>query len=315
MEVSEHVRLSASAGISVFPTGAKSAEDLLYQASIALSQADATGNNRIEVFSPERREQSKVLLELEWKMRKAIEHQEFRLCYQPELDLRSGKLIRREALLRWDHPEGHIVSPASFVPIAEQTGLIVPLGNWVLQEACHAAQSWQDGVDRGVGVAVNVSALQLNQPDFAAEVARTLKTAKLPGELLELEITESALMGDFSRSVAEIVELRRLGVSVVIDDFGVGYSSLTYLRDLPVTGVKLDRSFLRDLQRNPNALPLLRSIVSLAHGLQMSVTVEGVERPDELEEIRKLGVDAAQGFLLGRPEWRPLEQRTANTGT
>jgi len=314
IELSEHhVRLSANAGISIFPMHASEAEDLLYQASLALSQAGTAPANRVELFSPERREESKLRLKMEWMMKRALEQGEFDLSYQPEIDLHSQAIVRREALLRWNRTPGGPYAPSSFIPVAEQTGLIVPLGNWVLEEACQRARDWQRS-EFGVGVAVNVSPVQLDQPDFAAHVARTLAEIGLAPGLLELELTESTIMANFSRSLLEITRLRDMGVTVVIDDFGVGYSSLTYLKELPVTGVKLDRSFLRDLQRNPNTLPILRSIVSLAHGLNMRVTVEGVETKQELEEIRRLGVDAAQGFLLGRPESRPAEKKAAGTG-
>jgi diguanylate cyclase (GGDEF)-like protein len=314
IELAEHhVKLLANAGISIYPTHGASAEDLLYQASIALSQAGMSRSGRVELFSPERREESKSRLTLEWTMRRAIEEREFDLSYQPEIDLDSHRVIRREALLRWERRRGGPLSPASFIPIAEETGLIVPLGAWVLDEACQRAREWQAGAGQGVGVAVNVSAVQLSQTGFCATVRAALEQAGLAPEMLELEITESSLISNFERSSQAVAQLRNLGVSVVIDDFGVGYSSLTYLKELPVNGVKLDRSFLRDLQRNPNTLPILRSIVSLAHGLGMRVTVEGVETEDELDEIRKLGVDAAQGYLLGRPESQ-ASNKVARTG-
>jgi diguanylate cyclase (GGDEF)-like protein len=311
IELSEHkVRLSANAGISLFPTHGDAAEDLLYKASLALSQAGNSPANRVEVFCPERREESKLRLMMEWMMRHALEQGEFDLFYQPEFDLHTRRIVRREALLRWNRAAGGPYPPSAFIPVAEQTGLIVPLGNWVLGEACRRAREWQDE-DSGVGVAVNVSPVQLDQPEFASAVKSALAEAGLAPELLELELTESTIMADFARSLSEIRELRDLGVSVVIDDFGVGYSSLTYLKELPVTGVKLDRSFLRDLQRNQNTIPILRSIVSLAHGLGVRVIVEGVETEQELEEVRRLGVDTVQGFLLGRPETRQLPDNKA----
>jgi EAL domain-containing protein (putative c-di-GMP-specific phosphodiesterase class I) len=239
---------------------------------------------------------------MEWMMRRALAEQEFALSYQPEISLESGRVVRREALLRWNPRSGDPIPPAIFIPIAEQTRLILPLGDWVLAEACRTASDWQNGENQGVGVAVNVSALQLNRRDFTASVEAALEDAGLPGTLLELEMTESALMSNFEKTIREISNMRRMGVSVMIDDFGVGYSSLSYLKELPVSGVKLDRSFLRDLEENPNTLPLLRSIVSLAHGLHMRVTVEGVETQHQLDEVRKLGVDAVQGYLLGKPQ-------------
>lgn len=303
IELTEHhVGLSANAGIGIYPDHAASAEELVEQAASALTEAVRRGPNTIELFSPERREESKVRLEMEWMMRRALSEQEFALSYQPEIALKSGRVVRREALLRWSPRSGDPIPPATFIPIAEQTGLIVPLGNWVLAEACRAASEWQHGENNGVGVAVNVSALQLNRRDFTMSVEAALEDAGLPGTLLELEMTESALMSNFEKTIREISNMKRLGVSVMIDDFGVGYSSLSYLKELPVSGVKLDRSFLRDLEENPNTLPLLRSIVSLAHGLNMRVTVEGVETRQQLDEVQKLGVDAVQGFLLGKPQ-------------
>jgi diguanylate cyclase (GGDEF)-like protein len=303
-EIAEHpVGISASVGISAYPGPAESAEELLNNASIASSEAARRGLNQIEVFSLQRQEESRARLEMEWMVRRALDKREFTILYQPEIDLLSNRVVRQEALLRLEQTDVGQISPATFIPLAEQTGLIVPLGDWVLREACKAAAEWQVEGEPGIGVGVNVSTLQLIRPDFTGTVEAALEEARLRGELLELEITESAIMANPKKSISDIRHLRDKGVSVVIDDFGVGYSSLSYLRELPVSGVKLDRSFLRDLRNNPNTLPFLHSIVSLAHCLKMRVTVEGVETPEELNAVKHLGVDAVQGFLLGRPRF------------
>ena len=301
-ELADHpVGISANVGVSLYPTHARSSADLIRCAAMALGEAEQQGANRVEVFDRERGEETKARMELEWMLRRAIDKREFALWFQPEIDLRTGAIIQREALLRWLHPQLGQIAPARFVPIAEETGLIVPLGNWVIREACLEAWKWQHTGDAGIGVAVNVSALQLAKPNFAGTVQVVLRETGLSGELLELELTESALMANFEKSVLELSRLRDYGISVVIDDFGVGYSSLSYLKELPVSGVKLDRSFLRDIEGNRHTLPLLKSMVSLAHVLNMRVTAEGVETQAQLDAIRTIGVDTAQGYLLGMP--------------
>jgi diguanylate cyclase (GGDEF)-like protein len=301
-ELADHpVGISANVGVSLYPTHASSSVDLIRYAAIALGEAGQQGANRVEVFDRERSEETRARLELEWMLRHAIDKREFALWFQPEIDLRTGSVVQREALLRWLHPQRGQIAPARFVPVAEETGLIVPLGTWVIREACLAAWKWQHTDDAGIGVAVNVSALQLAKPNFAGTVEVVLRETGLSGELLELELTESALMANFEKSVLELSRLRDYGISVVIDDFGVGYSSLSYLKELPVSGVKLDRSFLRDIEENRHTLPLLNSMVSLAHVLNMRVTAEGVETQAQLDAVRAIGVDTAQGYFLGMP--------------
>jgi diguanylate cyclase (GGDEF)-like protein len=301
-ELADHpVGISANVGISLYPSHAKLPVDLIRYAAIALGEAGQQGANRVEVFDRERGEETRARIELEWMLRHSIDKREFALWFQPEIDLRTGRVIQREALLRWLHPQRGQIAPARFVPIAEETGLIVPLGNWVIREACLQAWKWQHTGNAGIGVAVNVSALQLAKPNFAGTVEVVLRETGLSGELLELELTESALMANFEKSVLELSRLRDCGISVVIDDFGVGYSSLSYLKELPVSGVKLDRSFLRDIESNRHTLPLLKSMVSLAHVLNMRVTAEGVETQAQLDAVRAIGFDTAQGYFLGMP--------------
>jgi diguanylate cyclase (GGDEF)-like protein len=311
-ELADHpVGISANVGISLCPTHTKSPADLVRYAAIALGEAGQQGASRVEVFDQARGEETRARMELEWMLRHAIDKREFALWFQPEIDLRTGRVIQREALLRWLHPQRGQIPPVRFVPVAEETGLIVPLGNWVIREACLEAWKWQHTGDVGVGVAVNVSALQLAKPNFAGTVEVALRETGLSGQLLELELTESALMANFEKSVLELSRLRDCGISVVIDDFGVGYSSLSYLKELPVSGVKLDRSFLRDIESNSHTLPLLRGMVSLAHVLNMRVTAEGIETQAQLETVRAIGVDTAQGYFLGMPASRRGQEKAS----
>jgi EAL domain-containing protein (putative c-di-GMP-specific phosphodiesterase class I) len=232
-------------------------------------------------------------------MRYALERNEFKLVYQPQVCL-NDRLIGMEALIRWKHPKTGMLSPETFIGIAEETGLIMPIGEWVISEACRQCAEWNDSLETPVKVAVNVSALQLYFSDLTEIIARSLKESGLPAKCLEIELTETAVMRNTDEAAKTLQTLRNLGVSVAIDDFGSGYSSLSYLATLPVDLLKIDRMFLRQIHTDTTAT-VVRGIAALGHSLGLSVVAEGVETREQWETIRTMGVDIAQGFLIARP--------------
>jgi len=240
-------------------------------------------------------------LEIENALRRAMENNEFQLRYQKQVDL-EGRLAGLEALLVWSHPKLGITSPTQFIPVAEESGLIVPIGGWVIAEACRQRAEWQRKYPNlRAKVAVNVSVVQFMRKGFVESVALALKESGLDPSLLELELTESVVVRDVQESVRQMERLRSTGVSLAIDDFGTGYSSLSYLRMLPLDTLKIDRSFLREVDSDPHTMPLVRAIVALAHSLGLSVTAEGVENERQLEALRSVGCDHVQGYLIGEP--------------
>jgi diguanylate cyclase (GGDEF)-like protein/PAS domain S-box-containing protein len=297
--------VTASLGISLFPVDGANGNTLLRHADAAMYEAKREGKNRLRFFSPEMNDKICERLELENYLRRALERDELIVYYQPEISLRTNELVRNEALVRWNHPTLGLINPAKFIPIAEETGLIVPIGNWVMEEACRQTRKLCDsGLRAGVGV--NVSSVQFSRPDFGSTVIEILRRTGLSPLLLELELTETVVMQGLDDVAAKIRELRTLGVSVSIDDFGTGYSSLSYLQKLRIDNLKIDRSFIRDVPNDPDALALTKALVSLAHSLGMKVVIEGIETRQQLDAIRAIGGDIAQGFLLGRPA-PPLE--------
>jgi EAL domain-containing protein (putative c-di-GMP-specific phosphodiesterase class I) len=231
-------------------------------------------------------------------LRRALEREEFELQFQPQVDLQGG-LASLEALLVWDNPELGRIAPSEFIPIAEDTGMILSIGSWVLQHACRQVAEWQRMGLQPVPVAVNVSALQFAQPDFVSTVADALTRADALPSAIELELTESLIMRDVQTSASLMRELRELGVKIAIDDFGTGYSSLSYLRRLPADSLKIDKSFLQESEFGPATLALVRAVVVLAHSTGLTVTAEGVESEDQLEIVREAGCDRVQGHLFG----------------
>ena len=292
--------VTASLGISLFPFDGANGNTLLRHADAAMYEAKREGKNRLRFFSPEMNARICERLELENYLRRALERDELVVYYQPEISLRTNELVRNEALVRWNHPTLGLISPAKFIPIAEETGLVIPIGNWVLEQACRQTKKLCDsGLRAGVGV--NVSSVQFSRPDFVDTVTDILRRTGLSPLLLELELTETVVMQGLDDVAGKIRELRTLGISVSIDDFGTGYSSLSYLQKLRIDNLKIDRSFIRDVPHDPDALALTKALVSLAHSLGMKVVIEGVETRQQLDAIRTIGGDIAQGFLLGCP--------------
>ncbi len=292
--------VTASIGVSLYPEDGEDASTLLSNVDSAMYQAKAQGKNRFHSFLPGLNAEAARRLELETHLRRALERQELHLHYQPKVSLPDQRLVGFEALLRWRHADLGHVSPADFIPIAEESGLIVEIGRWVLQAACKQARCWQRS-GRSVPVAVNVSALQFSRSDFVAAVKDALTESGLEPRLLELELTESTVMSDTELGAKRLAELRALGVRVALDDFGTGYCSMAYLRRLPFDTLKIDRSFIRDMLSEDQGGALVEAIVRLAHSLRLEVVAEGVESEAQLSLLQRFGCDTAQGFYFARP--------------
>ncbi len=297
------VSLSASLGAALHPLDGDAPEDLLRCASTALHRARAGGRGGFRFYAAEMRARSDRRLDLESRLRHALDRGELELHYQPQVRLADGRVTCLEALLRWTHPVLGRVPPGEFVPVLEETGLIVPVGEWVLATACRQLRAWREAGLTGFAVAVNVSGAQLARPAFAEEVLAVLAREGVPpgGGCLELELTESLLMADVEASAARLARLREAGVRIAVDDFGTGHSSLAYLKRLPIQVLKIDRSFVADLHRDPDDRAIVRAILALGRSLGLEVLAEGVERREQLEFLRREGCDAMQGYLVSPP--------------
>ena len=290
--------VTATIGVAIFPEAGVTAADLLHHADLAMYHGKSAGKDNLEIFAAEDHVAGIERLQVENALRRALENRELDLLYQPVMSI-NGRLEGLEALLSWRHPIYGAISPRRFIPIAEETGLIVPIGSWVLDQACIQAARWRNARYHGARISVNVSALQFQRRDFVNSVGAALAISGLPAECLELELTESYVMRDLSESLPRMAHLRDLGVSIAIDDFGTGYSSLSYLSRLPVDSLKIDQSFLRTLQEPKGSLPVVQSIVRMAHSMNLTVVAEGVETEAELDLVRVLGCDRVQGHIYG----------------
>ena len=297
----QDVIIGASIGISLFPLDGNSKEQLFQAADTAMYRAKAAGRNRYRFFEPEMAFATRERMALETSLRPALARGEFELHYQPRIDLRSMAMVGMEALIRWNHPERGLVSPAQFIPIAEETGLIAPIGRWVLREACLQTGRLMTEFGREICVSVNVSARQLAHATFVGEVREALQESGIPPHCLELELTESALIADIERTALMLRELHGLGVKLAVDDFGTGYSGLAYLRSFPIDVLKLDRSFVLQEDERISAFDFVKAFVDMAHALKLAVVAEGVETPDVVEFLRAADCDEAQGYHFARP--------------
>jgi len=314
--VDEHeLRIGSSIGISVHPEHGDTAVRLISNADAAMYHVKKSGRSSVAFFTPEMSTFFPSRLTLENELRAALEKNQLVVHYQPKVDVGSGRVVGMEALVRWQHPQRGLVAPSEFIPFAEETGLIVPLGAWVLKEACRQNREWQR---RGFGdtvVAVNISGVQFQQPDLVETVRQALAASGLAPRYLELEITESVVMEDAPTAILMLEQLHRMGVGLSIDDFGTGYSSLSYLKRFPIQTLKIDQSFIKDISASADDAAIVRAIVALAHGLRLRVVAEGVEHADQLEFLRSLGNDEYQGYLYSRPlPASQIEQRLATTG-
>jgi diguanylate cyclase (GGDEF)-like protein len=291
------IGLSVSIGICTAPDDGRDQKTLFANADIAMYRAKDMGRNNYCFFSAEMHTYTLEKLELEAGLRHALERGEFRVYYQPKIDMTTGALTGVEALLRWLHTERGIVGPEKFIPIAEATGLIVPIGLWVLREVCTRAKAWQNAGLPRFTVAVNLSAGQFRQEDLVPQLAEILRSTGLDPKCLELEITESVVIQDPDKVVVKLETLRRMGVRIAIDDFGTGYSSLNYLKRFPINSLKVDRAFVKDLPHSTDDIAITRAVIAMAHSLDMNVIAEGVELREQFDTLRKEGCDEFQGFL------------------
>jgi diguanylate cyclase (GGDEF)-like protein len=291
---------SVSIGISLFPDDGDERGQLMKNADIAMYHAKSAGRGNYQFFNASMNEAVTERLRLEMALRQALERREFLLHFQPQLDLASGRITGVEALIRWQRGQ-ELVPPATFIPLAEESGLIVAIGEWVLLSACETLAAWRRQGLGEVQMAVNLSARQLRQPGLAGQVARLLERFVLPPGLLELEITESAAMEDPEATIRNLRSLKDLGVRLAIDDFGTGYSSLAYLKLFPIDRLKLDRTFVKDIETDPNDAAICAATVGLAHMLNLQLVAEGVETPAQLTYLQGLGCDALQGYLCSHP--------------
>jgi diguanylate cyclase (GGDEF)-like protein/PAS domain S-box-containing protein len=291
------VRIGASIGISLFPEYADTAEMLLQQADTALYRAKDDGRGCFKYFSDDQTYAARERIELESKLRRALERDELRVFYQPLVDIASDRVVGAEALLRWQDPEAGLIAPGRFIPVAEETGLIVPIGEWVLREVCRQGRRWIDAGLPSLTLAVNLSPLQFRHGDVGAVVAAALSASDFPADRLELELTESALMEREDDAVETLIRLRGQGVRLAIDDFGTGYSSLAHLKRFPIDVLKIDRSFVEDIPHGEGDSEIAATIIAMGHTLGFRVLAEGVETAEQLAFLRDRGCDLYQGYL------------------
>jgi diguanylate cyclase (GGDEF)-like protein len=295
------MHVTCSVGVSLYPHHGESAEALITSADVAMYHVKKARRNDFELFTAEMKLFFPRRLALENELRKALERKQFVLHYQPQVDVMSGELTGVEALLRWHHPEKGMVMPSEFIPLAEETGLIVPLGRWVLHEACSQNKAWQRQGLRAPRVAVNISGVQFQQKDLVDSIAQALRVSGLDPRCLELEITESVIMHNASEAIVMLEKLGQMGVDISIDDFGTGYSSLSYLKRFSIDKLKIDQAFIRNVSSDQDDAAIVKAIIALAHSLRLRVVAEGVEHAEQLQFLRSLGNDEYQGYFHSRP--------------
>lgn len=297
----QEYHLTASIGVSAYPSDGENAQTILKNADIAMYRAKEHGKNNYQFYSAQMNLHSFERLVLERFLRHALEQDEFRVYYQPKIDLVSGCVTGMEALLRWVHPAMGMISPLKFIPLAEETGLIVPIGAWVLKAACAQNKIWADQGLPPLRVAVNLSARQFAQDDLHSTILNVLEETGLAPKLLELEITESVTMDNPEHAAALLRKLKALGIKLAIDDFGTGYSSLSYLKRFPIDNVKIDRSFIKDIPHDADDVAITQAVIAMAHSLGLKVIAEGVESEEHVTFLREHGCEEAQGYLFGAP--------------
>ncbi len=295
--------LNISYGICTYPKNQGSPEELNHYAALALNAAKQDGGNCYRYYNAEMNAHNEQRLSQEYDLRKALEDNEFCLYFQPKVDAASGQIKGMEALIRWQHPKRGLVSPMEFIPLLEDSGMIIEAGDWVLREACRLNKQWQDQGFEPIRVSVNVSSLQFTQGDFIERLQKALTDSGLAAEYLEVELTESCLMADVTRNIDILHEIKKMGVAISIDDFGTGYSSLSYLKKFPIDTLKIDRSFISNVQDRSGGdnAAIVTAIMALSHSLRLDVVAEGVETAQELSYLHALGCRTIQGFLFSKP--------------
>jgi diguanylate cyclase (GGDEF)-like protein len=297
----QDVFMTASIGIAIFPDDSEEINVLLRQADAALDWAKAQKSHSYRFYRSDMPVVSGDELQIETWLRHALERDELEVWYQPKYSLSQNRIVGAEALIRWQHPETGYISPGRFIPLAEETGLIVPVGEWVLKTVCAKTASWLRAGQPVVAIAVNLSSVQLNQSRLAQSLQQILETTQLPPEHLELEVTETALMQNVESAIALLHQLKALGVKIAIDDFGTGYASLGYLRQLPIDILKIDASFVRNIHLEPQNQIIVRHVIEMAHDLGLKIISEGVETQEEVETLKTYGCDLIQGYWVGPP--------------
>ncbi|WP_161539659.1 sensor domain-containing protein [Paramagnetospirillum kuznetsovii] len=295
------VHSSTSIGIAVFPQDARDSNGLLMNADVAMYQAKAAGRGTYRFFDPSMTQRAVERLEMEASLRRAMENGEFQLFYQPKIHVPTGEVCGAEALIRWRKPDGTLVSPGDFIPVAEETGLIVPIGYWVMEEACRQVAQWRQAGLPPITVSVNLSVRQFRDLDLVDRVQAILNQAGIPGTAIEVELTESAVMESPEKAIITLRQIRDLGLRVSVDDFGTGYSSLAYLKRFPISTIKIDRSFVSDLGTDPEDAAIVQTIIGLARTLKLDVVAEGVETDTQLAFLSEMGCAVVQGFYYSRP--------------
>ncbi|MDB5960162.1 MAG: diguanylate cyclase, partial [Massilia sp.] len=298
--------VTCSIGMSVYPLDGAPADSLIEMADIAMYRAKKLGRNNFQFYTPAMNEEAMERVRIESALRNALERNEFVLHYQPQVDLQSGQIVGMEALIRWQHPEMGMVAPSRFIHVAEETGLIVPIGAWVLRTACHQNKAWHDSGVGALRIAVNLSARQFGAANLVDDLRKVLEETGLNPACLEIELTESLFMSDVGVAVDLLHTMKSLGVKLSIDDFGTGYSSFSYLSRFPIDVLKIDRSFVAAIARDSNDAAIVASIINLAHNLKLSVIAEGVETAAQLEYLQRHGCDQMQGYYFSKP--LPAEQ-------
>ncbi|MFC6520744.1 putative bifunctional diguanylate cyclase/phosphodiesterase [Undibacterium arcticum] len=293
--------LTCSVGVAVYPDNGLNAETLIEHADLAMYRAKEVGRNNFQFYTPAMNAQVSERLRIESALRNALERDEFVLHYQPQVDLRTGRVVGMEALIRWRHPELGMVSPNRFISLAEETGLIIPIGAWVLRTACLQNKKWQRAGLGHFRIAVNLSARQFAQQDLTQSIADVLEETGLAPHYLDIELTESLIMTDVEHAVEILRSLKALGLQLSIDDFGTGYSSLSYLKRFPIDVLKIDRSFVHDITLDPDDAAIVVSIIALAHNLKLHVIAEGVETQEQFAYLKRHGCDELQGFYFSKP--------------
>lgn len=297
----QELYLTASKGISFYPLNGTDTHSLLKNAGAALCHAKEQGGNEYQVYTVDMNAGSVKRLALENSLRRALDNNEFIVYYQPQADVATRNITGVEALVRWQHPELGLISPAEFIPLAEETGLMIPLGEWILRTACAQNKAWQQAGFTKLSVSVNLSLRQFRQTNLTGMIERVITETGLDPTCLELELTESSVMKNTENAVTLLRKLQALGIRIAIDDFGTGYSSLNYLKNLPIDTLKIDRSFVRDAATNPVDAAIVQAIITLAHSLNLKVKAEGIETQEQLDFLRSLKCDEIQGYLLSHP--------------
>ena len=295
------VSVTTTIGISVYPADGRDAETMMKHADVAMYHAKEQGRNGFQFYSRGIHEQALARFSMESELKVALEQGQLSLVYQPKIDLAMGSVVGVEALLRWEHPEKGMVSPAEFIPLAEETGLILPLGQWVLREACAEMQRWLEQGMAPLTISVNCSPVQFIRGNVIEDIEEAIRISGMDSKLLEIELTESLFLQNIDEGICMLNSMKELGIKIAIDDFGTGFSSLSYLKRLPVDKLKIDQAFVHDLSSDPRDAAIVSAIITLSHNLGLTVVAEGVESEQQLNILRSYGCDEVQGFFVGRP--------------